>query len=413
MRFHYMGCPMTQRNVRKVAKPDKKYFDRDLTNRKHQPISWFLLLLPFLVGLTSPALAEVVKKDFIVIYWNKIGFTDHSVTLNKTHYPAGTKLPVLRYGTSNSGERIVVIQAKGGDPEAYPLKYFTGAYESGGYIVTAHWDTTRNRITGSDVEDERVARAYHRMILLLHAHRNAFLGIFSIMVFLLLLLKVAGLRGGSWGFALLGYAFLFLGAIQGGLYADYLRAYNSLDWFALTATLPRKTGYDILNILFIPIMLGFLISIPITCIHAFSKGISKALPSSVDSYSSSGGYSSGVATYSDTKKVNPLLEAKQIHKAMLSDDKILRDASGKKVGTLEKAIFSNDQIIRDSSGRKVGRIEQSAWDRDKQILKGADGEKEGEIKTDFWGNRIIVDSDGKKVGKIKKNLWGETVIKKE
>lgn len=103
-------------------------------------------------------------------------------------------------------------------------------------------------------------------------------------------------------------------------------------------------------------------------------------------------------------EVSPIFKAEKIDKAILSDDKILKDSSGKKIGRLEKAIFSNDQIIRDSGGKKGGRIEQSIWDKDKQIIKGADGKKAGEIKTNFWGNRIIVDKDGKKIGTIEKNI---------
>jgi hypothetical protein len=126
-------------------------------------------------------------------------------------------------------------------------------------------------------------------------------------------------------------------------------------------------------------------------------------------------YSDSTSDFNSTSEpeVSPIFKATKIDKAILSDDKILRDSSGRKIGRLEKAILSNDQIIRDSSGRKVGRIEHSIWDKDKQIIKGTDGEKEGEIKTDFWGNRVIVDSKGEKIGKIEKNIWGETVIKKK
>ncbi len=126
-------------------------------------------------------------------------------------------------------------------------------------------------------------------------------------------------------------------------------------------------------------------------------------------------YSDSTSDFNSTSEpeVSPIFKATKIDKAILSDDKILRDSSGGKIGRLEKAILSNDQIIKDSSGGKVGRIEQSIWDKDKQIIKGANGEKEGEIKTDIWGNRVIVDSKGEKIGKIEKNIWGETVIKKK
>jgi len=60
-------------------------------------------------------------------------------------------------------------------------------------------------------------------------------------------------------------------------------------------------------------------------------------------------YESGISiSYSSSqeKKIErdstPFFEARTIEKAIFSNDKILRDSSGKKVGSLEKAIFSND-----------------------------------------------------------------------
>jgi len=162
------------------------------------------------------------------------------------------------------------------------------------------------------------------------------------------------------------------------------------------------------------------IAIAIGVIYLIARKFSSSTSTS-QRYQSSGSSSSyGSSTEfadesqtSGSPKTNPFLQAKKIEKAIFSDDRILRDDSGGKIGRLEKAIFSNDQIIKDKEGDKVGRIEQSVWDKDKQIIKSADGEKLGEIKTDIWGNRVITDSKGNKVGKIEKNIWGETVIKKK
>lgn len=140
--------------------------------------------------------------------------------------------------------------------------------------------------------------------------------------------------------------------------------------------------------------------------------VSKSGNSRGYSGSSEYGYSSDSSVGASSDRTNPLFQAKHIEKAIFSKDRILRDDSGNKIGKLEDAIFSKDQIIRDKDGSKVARIEQSVWDKDKQIIKGSDGKKEGEIKSDFCGNRIIVDSDGKKVGKIEKDICGKTVIKK-
>lgn len=381
--------------------------------RERQRLICILFLLILLVSLIFPASADIVKKQFIVIYYDVIGFTDHSVTLNNVSYPAGSKLPIISYERSSSGEPAVIVRAKSGNPEAYPLKYFLGGYRSYGYIVTVRWDTEINHITGMDSKDEQVSYTYHRLILLLNARKGTFLVFFTVLVLLLLLIKITAHRGGSLLFAILGYAFLFLGSIQGRLYIKYIHDYDGLDWFALNATLPTKTGYDFLNIIFIPIMLAFIISIPIEFLRAFRKSVSKAPSSSVDSFCYSDDYQSETITHANYEKVNPLLKTKKIEKAIFSDNKILRNSSGGKIGRLEKAILSNDQIIKDSSGNRAGRIEQSIWDKDKQIIRGVNGKKEGEIKTDILGNKIIVDENGKKVGKIEKNIFGETVIKEE
>ena len=101
----------------------------------------------------------------------------------------------------------------------------------------------------------------------------------------------------------------------------------------------------------------------------------------------------------------------KIERAVFSDDRILKDEMGGKVGTLSKAIISDDQIIKDASGNIVGRITQSIYNEDVQVIKNDSGNKVGEIKSDVFGNRIIIDSKGGRIGTIKKNVLGETTIK--
>ncbi len=104
-------------------------------------------LLLLLFSLTSEVPASVIKRQFVVIYWNKFGYTDNSVTLNGTNYLAGSKLQVIRYGKTDSGEPYVVVQVKNGKEEAYPLRYFTGAYESSGRIITFDWDSEKGEVS--------------------------------------------------------------------------------------------------------------------------------------------------------------------------------------------------------------------------------------------------------------------------
>lgn len=127
----------------------------------------------------------------------------------------------------------------------------------------------------------------------------------------------------------------------------------------------------------------------------------------------SGGFSISEKLKEAKEEPNPLFKSSKIDRAILSDDKILKDESGTKVGTLSKALLSDDQVIKDASGDKAGRITQSFWDKDKQIIKDSSGDKMGEIKTNFWGDRIIEDDKGDTVGTVRKNIWGKTVIKKD
>lgn len=134
------------------------------------------------------------------------------------------------------------------------------------------------------------------------------------------------------------------------------------------------------------------------------------------SYSSSGGY---LPTTRTTKrkdyqgKASPVFRTHKIDNAVFSGDKILREKSGKKIGTLSKPLIGEGQIVKDASGKKVGKIEQSLWNRETQIIKDSSGKKVGTIETNVWGSRVVKDSDGKTVGEIKKNIWGETVVKRK
>ncbi len=100
----------------------------------------------------------------------------------------------------------------------------------------------------------------------------------------------------------------------------------------------------------------------------------------------------------------------KIHKNFFGQSSNLVDESGAKAGSLEKAWFSEDQIIRDCDGHKIGRISQNAWNRNVQDIINDEGEKVGEIMTNVWGKREIVDGSGNTVGTIEKDIWGDTKI---
>ncbi len=84
----------------------------------------FLLLFLLLASLDC---ARTVKKQFVVIAGHVWG----SAVLNGTDYADGTSLEVRGYGKTEAGEPYVLIRAKSGAAEAYPLKYFTGVSGAG------------------------------------------------------------------------------------------------------------------------------------------------------------------------------------------------------------------------------------------------------------------------------------------
>lgn len=116
-------------------------------------------------------------------------------------------------------------------------------------------------------------------------------------------------------------------------------------------------------------------------------------------------------------RTSPFFRIHQIDDAIFSDDKILRDKSGKKIGALSKPLIGEGQLVEDASGRKVGKIEPSLWNKlcneDVQNISDSLGKKIGTIETNIWGSRVVKSSDGKTVGKIEKDIFGQTKIKKD
>ena len=173
----------------------------------------------------------------------------------------------------------------------------------------------------------------------------------------------------------------------------------------LRRKIPRDTTAEDLKA--IAIIVVWVLALSIWFLRSRRKKVARSSMSVGDS-----GSDSGTGSQEDRDKessVNPLFAAAKITDAMFSDAKVLKDSAGRTVGRLEKAVFSNDQIIKDDFGHKVGRLGSG----EKQAIKDASGDKIGEIKTNFWGERVVVDKDGEEVAKITKNFWGETVIKKK
>lgn len=125
---------------------------------------------------------------------------------------------------------------------------------------------------------------------------------------------------------------------------------------------------------------------------------------------SSSGYGDyGSSGYSGSKSEpapNPLLQASRVDRTNFWGERNLRDSSGRRVGSLSNAMFSSDQVIKDDSGIKAGRIisgkfDSSRWDFSRQEIQDDRGNRVGDIKTNWKGERVIVDSDGKEIGKFK------------
>jgi len=121
----------------------------------------------------------------------------------------------------------------------------------------------------------------------------------------------------------------------------------------------------------------------------------------------------GYGTDSSWVETNPLFKTYQIDDAPFSNDKILRDRSGKKVGFLSKPLIGEGELIKDIYGKKVGKLEKSIWNSNVQIVKDSSDRKIGKIETDLWGNRVIKDSEGKTVGRIEKSFLGRTRVVRE
>ena len=213
-----------------------------------------ILMIICIFGFNTPLFAKVIKKEFIVVYWNKIGWTDNSIVLNKTKYPAGTKLEILRY----SKGKYLEIRTKTGRAEKYPIKYFRGGYDSLGSIVTVNWDTTKNHITGLVPENEHMEIAYNNLVSFLYSNQKIILGAFSI--FLIILIIFIGINNAPWGLIISGYCFILLGSLQGNWYNQYLDVYDKINWLALNARLPKKADYYYISLIFVPVTVYFLVS---------------------------------------------------------------------------------------------------------------------------------------------------------
>ena len=131
--------------------------------------------------------------------------------------------------------------------------------------------------------------------------------------------------------------------------------------------------------------------------------------------SPSGGSVGGGTGSSSGSSSSPIFKTHKIEKSFFTDDKTLKDKSGKNVGTISKSFWDDDrQIIKDASGKQVGDIKTSFWDDDRQVIRDSSGEHTGDIRTSFWtGERIIEDEEGEKHGTIRKNWAGETIIDDE
>jgi len=113
----------------------------------------------------------------------------------------------------------------------------------------------------------------------------------------------------------------------------------------------------------------------------------------------------GYSSAKEEPATNPLLQASRVDRTNFWGERNLRDSSGRKVGSLSDATFSNDQVMKDSSGTKAGRVvsgkfDSDRWDFSRQEIQDDSGNRVGDIKTNWNGERVIVNSDGKEIGKF-------------
>ncbi len=63
--------------------------------------------------------------------------------------------------------------------------------------------------------------------------------------------------------------------------------------------------------------------------------------------------------------------------ALAKDRQIIRDSSGRRVGTVEQGVGKR-QVIRDESGRRVGTVEPGVGDR--QVIRDSSGKRLGTVE---------------------------------
>ena len=94
--------------------------------------------------------------------------------------------------------------------------------------------------------------------------------------------------------------------------------------------------------------------------------------------------------------------------AASAQDYIIRDGSGRRVGTVEQGIGVR-LIHRDASGRRTGTIEPGIGNR--LILRDARGRRTGTIEPGI-GNRLIIrDRQGRRTGTVEDGIGGRLILR--
>lgn len=63
--------------------------------------------------------------------------------------------------------------------------------------------------------------------------------------------------------------------------------------------------------------------------------------------------------------------------ALAKDRQVIRDESGRRVGTVEQGV-GDRRVIRDESGRRIGTVEPGVGDR--QVIRDRDGKRVGTVE---------------------------------
>lgn len=200
----------------------------------------------FLTAINGNSLAAVGKvevpkppkvgyRSFLVINYNKIGFGPNGVKLENKYYQGGTVFEVLE----QTQETITINQE--GKRATYPRKHFNGSYGSAGTTTTVKWDLANDRPTGLDFEDETFWRYYHFVMLFIH---QQFWKIFIFCALCLLFIMLVSEPYQTAIGAIFVPLFLWLGAIQGGYYQDYLIEWDKIADAAKRVKLTGGPGFS-------------------------------------------------------------------------------------------------------------------------------------------------------------------------